>query len=553
MPRVPRFKVAAAAALTGLLVVGRPATALAQFPQWSTFPLPYVDARLVPPGQLQIGFLPSYAHYDTRYDSTGALEPLGRYFSPDSAGVGFFATLAPAEAAVRDITGDSTYHLNVGKVDLPLDVDVRRFPFDFSLGLTRWLTLRVSVPIVKTRVQGVLRIDSSGANAGLNRAGQLGPAMQLQLSQLQDAITSVQGQIAAGAYGCPTSADCAAFTTLVARAQRLHDDLAALAGLAAGASVLPPGAPLASSAAGQAIERQLAAVVDSLALAGAGTVDSVFPLPAAGLDSAGVRTIMTPQSGFGYDMLPLATARRIYTLGDMEATLRLGLLQGASLRTVLTAGVRLPTGTTAQSLVHAFTLGTGDRQMDVNGGLEFAWEPGRLGLSGTAIYTHQLSGQREMRWATATEPVVPSAFEYATSFTLGDVLQAAVYPSLTLTPGIRVYGSAYYYHKGLDRYALAGGASLAPGSPTAADMAAGSGGQALMLGGGLAYRAVSVHRDSTAAPSLPVEAGLSYQTTFSGSGGLVPKSTILSIYLRFYARLWGKRPAPVAPTTTQSP
>jgi hypothetical protein len=116
-----------------------------------------------------------------------------------------------------------------------------------------------------------------------------------------------------------------------------------------------------------------------------------------------------------------------------------------------------------------------------------------------------------------------------------------VYPSLTLSPGIRVYGSAYYYHKGLDSYALAAGASPAPGSPTPAQMASGSGGQALMLGGGIAYRAVTAQHDSTTTPSLPVEAGLSYQTTFSGSDGLVPKSTILNLYLRFYARLWGKK------------
>lgn len=539
-----------AVALTGAtlaLALGRPTPAAAQFPQWSTFPLPYVDARLVPPGQLQIAFLPSYAHYDTRFDSSGVIEPLGRYFSPDSAGTQLFPTLAAAEAAVRDITGDNTYRMNLGKVDLPLDADVRRFPFDFSLGLTRWLTLRVSVPLVKTRVQGVLHLDTTGANVGWNLAAgaannaQAAVAIQTLLEQLQNAIGSLQTQIAAGGYGCPSSAQCAAFTALAARAQRLHDDLAALAGNAASASVLPAAAPLASSAAGLEIQRQLAAVVDSLALAGAGTVDSTFPLPTTALDTAGVQTIIT-DTGFGYELPPLATAKRIYRLGDMEATLRAGLLQGERFRTVVTAGVRLPTGTTAQSLVHAFTLGTGDHQLDVHAGLELAWEPGRLGLSGTAVYTRQFAHQIDMRWAPATQPVAPAAFAYLTRLKLGDVFQAAVYPSLTLSPGIRVYGSAYYYHKGLDNYSLAAGVNPAPGSPTPAEMASGSGAQALMLGGGIAYRAVSVQRDSTTAPSLPVEAGLSYQTTFSGSGGLVPKSTMLNLYLRFYARLWGKKP-----------
>jgi hypothetical protein len=63
----------------------------------------------------------------------------------------------------------------------------------------------------------------------------------------------------------------------------------------------------------------------------------------------------------------------------------------------------------------------------------------------------------------------------------------------------------------------------------------------LSLGGGIAYRAVRVRRDSTATEtSLPVEAGLSYQVAFSGSGGLVPKSTMLQLYLRLAYRLFGK-------------
>jgi hypothetical protein len=83
--------------------------------------------------------------------------------------------------------------------------------------------------------------------------------------------------------------------------------------------------------------------------------------------------------------------------------------------------------------------------------------------------------------------------------------------------------------------------SPAPGTPAAADLALGSGGQVLSLGWGIAYRATRPQRDTTGTKTaMPVEAGLSYQATYAGSGGLVPQSTMLNLYLRVFYRLWGK-------------
>jgi hypothetical protein len=547
MFRMARLRVLLMTGVAGAAALGRPTPAIAQFPEWSTFPLPYTDARLVPVGLLQIGFLPSYAHYDTRFDSSGVIEPLGKYFSPDPAGANLFPTLTDAENAVRDLTGNSSYRMNLGKVSLPLDADVRRFPFNFAVGITNRLTLSVSLPLVKTRVQGVLKVDSTGANVGWNlataAAGNSSAAGRIAnlLMQLQSAIAALSGDIAQGSFGCPASVQCADAQALLARAQQLLTDLTAMAQPMAGTNAFPPAAPLASSAAGQAIASIVDSVATHLAALGVGTVPDTFPLPTAALDSAGVQTIATYPE-FGYEYLPLSTARRIYTLGDMEASLRFGLLRSDHLRAVLRTGVRLPTGKPAFTLQHAFTLGSGDHALALSGGLEVAWDPGGLGLSGTAIYTHQFSVQDSMRWAPAVQPLAPLDYAYVTSRQLGDVFQAAIYPSLTLTEGIRVYGSAYYYHKGPDSYSLPGGQTTVAGTPTADLMAAGSGGHALWLGGGIYYRAVRVQRDSTTTPSLPVEAGMSYQAAFSGSGGLVPKSTMLSLFLRFYATLWGRKP-----------
>jgi hypothetical protein len=297
---------------------------------------------------------------------------------------------------------------------------------------------------------------------------------------------------------------------------------------------------LATSLQGLAIRSTLTQVAAELQAAGAGSVPATYPLPTAGLDTAGVQRILTDTALFGYEMLRLATPRRTYTLGDLEASLRIGLLRGERLRAAVSAGVRLPTGQPADSR-HVFNLGTGDHQLDLEGGVEFAWEPGALGLSGTAIYTHQFADHLEMRWATPERPIAPIAYLYPTDRKLGDVFRVAAFPSLRLSEGFRVFGSVYYYHKGADSYSLPANVDPVPGTPAAADVARGSGGQALSLGWGIAYRAARPQRDTTGTKTaMPVEAGLSYQATYSGSGGLVPQSTMLNLYLRIFYRLWGK-------------
>jgi hypothetical protein len=540
MNPLPCERIPAAALVMALVLsVAWVQPASAQFPQWSTFPLQYVDARVMPRGQLRVGFLPSYGHYDTRFDSTGALQPLGASFSSDSGEGAFLPTLSQAEAAVRRIASDSTYRMNLGKVRLPLDADVRRFPFDFSLGLTDWLTLTVRVPLVKTRIQGTLSVDGTGANVGLNLAGTDSGAAKIQpvLIDLQAAIAVLQRNIDQGSYGCPISPDCQSKKQLLAEAQALLSDLTALAGPPGGP--VPPVAPLSTSPAGIAIRTKLEQVASQLQGAGAGAVPTTYSLPATALDTGAVQAIVT-DSAFGYDMLRLVTPRRTYTLGDVEASLRIGLLRGARLRAALSASARLPTGQRADPR-HGFNLGTGDRQLDLEGGVEFAWEPGPLGLSGTAIYTHQFADQLEMRWATPEQPIAPIAYLYTTDRQLGDVFRAAAYPSLRLSEGFLVYGSVYYYHKAADSYSLPATADPVPGTPAAAEVARGSGGQALSIGGGIAYRATRPQRDTTGTKTaLPVEAGLSYQAAYSGSGGLVPQSTMLNLYLRVYYRLWGK-------------
>lgn len=522
--------------------------ARAQFPQWTTFPGPYPDARLAPPGVLRLSFLPSYANYTELFtDEPAVTRPLGADFSADTTGSNLLVTLRDAEDAVRRILGDSTYRLNFGSASAELNADVRRFPLEVQLGLTRWLSISVRVPIVRSRVQGVFTLDSASVQVGWNQIAPdaANPRARSQIETLilevEQGAATVEDRIMAGSYGCPASQQCADARQAVDRARALADALRRLSGVALSpGSPIPPVAPLAPSPAGQGILQEIAEVSAVLQRFGAPPISGTYPLPTAPWRTQDFTKALQARA-YGYELLPLATVE-LYRLGDMETGLAIGLLRGENLRAVLDATVRLPTGTN-QSPSHAFDLGTGDGQTDIDIGIEAAAETSRLALALSGRRIWQLPDRVMMRWATVQQPIAPIAFLFDTERDLGDVVQLSIHPGIKLNEAIRAYASAYYFSKASDSYAVSTGRNLPaePGltPPTPQQMSEGTAWRALYLGAGIHYRQ---ERRADGRPSLPIEAGLHYQAAFSGAER-TPKSTMVNLYLRLYYRLWGT-PAP---------
>lgn len=104
------------------------------------------------------------------------------------------------------------------------------------------------------------------------------------------------------------------------------------------------------------------------------------------------------------------------------------------------------------------------------------------------------------------------------------------FPGVRLNDAFRVYAGGTYFRKGADRYS---------GATNADQLSTGTSMESLSFGGGIQYRSVNPSRQ------LPVEAGLTYSAVYQGTGGFTPKSTTLTMYLRFYYWLWGSR-APAA-------
>ncbi len=499
----------------------------------------YLDARLIPRGALRIDFSPRYTNYNLRFSfgtpgiADGTAEPLGTDLTVDTAGSNIFPTFSGAENAIRSLTGDAAYRLNVGKFSTIRDADVRHFPFGFALGVSQRLTVRLNIPIVTTRSQVTFTSDTTDANVGWNLAnenyGDAAADAAALISELSAAISEIEAMIAAGDFGCPTGPGCDQARGIVMRATTLLDNLFALTGLGAGAEAVAF-APLATSAAGAAVLAEIAAVALELQALGASPVTAALLLPTGRLSADDIDSLLT---GPDFAALPIGFNRQT-RFGDIEIGARFGLLMNATTRAVLTTTVRLPTGRPS-SADNFVDIGTGDGQTDVELGIEAAFEPGNsVGLSFGASYTLQLAHSLDRRVATPDAPLVPVSRRFLVRRNLGDVIRFSAYPTIRLSSAFRVFGSVHYFRKGRDSFSYPGSSPAGAVDPAPLEVETEM--RALSYGGGIAYRSDQTSRGRT----LPIEAGLNYRAAFSGSGGLTPKTNSMQLYLRLFFQAFGQ-------------
>ncbi len=514
------------------------------------------DAHIVPRGLLRIGFEPHYRSYDRRFAlntpgiTDGSVELLGTDLTADSVGSNLFPAARAAEEAVAAIIGDPDYRINVGGFTTARDADIRRFPFSLAFGLTSRLTITANVPIVTHRSQITFTNDTTDANAGLNAAlAEFGGAAAAAaaaslLAELTVAIGDVEAAIAAGSFGCPSSTQCDQARAAVTRATSLLDNLSVITGAPTGGAGIPSFAPLLGSSAGAAILAEIGSVSAELTSFGAAAINAQLPLPESRASSDDVNGLLSSPTA-GYNALPLEFIRGS-GFGDIEVGARYGLIQSPSLRAVLAATARLPTGT-PDLADHFADLGTGDGQPDFILGIEAAYETGALGLVVGGSYTLQLADQLVRRIAPPDSSLVPETSRALVTRNLGDELHVSAYPVLRLDPSFRVFGSVRYYHKRADRFSLDGAGTFdpaqAPFPPETLSRETTM--RALSFGAGISYR----KELQPGSRRMPIEAGLSYTATFSGSGGLTPKANNVRLYLRLFRRMFGGAP----PTSDETP
>jgi hypothetical protein len=533
---VRRICISAGYVLAAAIVASAtPAAALAQYP----------DTYMLRRGVLRMSFEPTYTNWNHRFDSSGVAIPLGSDFSFDSTAGNFYPTMTPVERAIWSITGDSTLRITAGAFRTQLEADVRRFPFNFRIGLLDRLTFTASIPVVTSRVQVDFTVDSS-ANVGWNQASAVStaaatavPQILALLGQVEASANALDATVSSGGLDCPSGPQCDSARDLISRARSLVNNLIALTGVdAAGnlATILPPFAPLSGSASADAIADAISGISAEFQIFGAPGISGTLPLPTGIVSPDSIQSVLTETTaGFGYDAMPLEFTKYRQKLGDLELGLRFGILQGQSLRAVLSTTVRLPTGT-RDAADNYVDIGTGDKQTDVEVGLEAAFEPGgTVGISVAARYNLQLGDQLERRLSPTHQPIALAGSQQLVTRNLGDVISLAAYPTLRLNQAFRAYGAIQYYRKGLDTYS---GSDFTP--PSLATISATDRGletaiRSLSLGAGIHFR--SSGRDD--ALSLPAEAGIYYFAAYHGSGGFTPKMSGVTFYLRLFRRLFG--------------
>jgi len=291
-------------------------------------------------------------------------------------------------------------------------------------------------------------------------------------------------------------------------------------------------APASDRAEAQAILTSIADISADLQALGAGAITAAYPFPSARVGGQGINDMLA-DSGLGYAADPLAFTKYRNQLGDAEVGIRMGLLQRARLRTVVAATVRLPTGK-LDSPDNYVDIGTGDRQPDVEFGVEGYWQASTfLSLAANASYNLQMGRDLARRVARHDEPLAPLSTRATVSRSLGNEIRAGLFPSLRLSDAFTVYGSAHYYRKAIDGFTL----SSSDGGPglDASLLEFETARTTWSVGGGIYYRA---DRDRSG-PTLPIEAGIDYRAALQGSGGQTPKTSALNFYLRLYWRWFG--------------
>jgi hypothetical protein len=416
-----------------------------------------------------------------------------------------------------------------------------------ALGLTRKLTLYGRIPLVTTRVQAHLALDTTSGNAGLNGAHPtLNPNSDDQLRANQffndfgSALDGLQARIANGSYnGNPTLLALA--QSVLAEATAMRDGLA---GITTGANASPY-LPTGSSSAGIALINRIRNLQDTLAATlgvSSGFVSQDPVLPTARLDPTDFTSLIGNLDG-PIGAVPFGETR-ISRMGDIDVGFIYTLIdrfdrpgQTGGVRFAIDGTMTLPTGQLPNAN-NFLDQGTGYGRYEAGGSGTLDIGSGRWGSRFTGGYLVRFPSNRILRVTSPESPYADLGSITNVRLDAGELLNLGVRPFFRLARNLAVHGIAEFWSQSTAHAEYPRSIDSIPGVP-ASVVTAGSGWRFVRLGGGISYvgRAVRECEEGRKC-GFPIDASWSYGTVVAGSGGTVPKFRTTQLEIRWYWRWW---------------
>jgi hypothetical protein len=482
----------------------------------------------VPAGTVRVELDGSLETFDQRFRN-GQLEGYGADLSSPALGSDRMPSLADADARIARIINNPTYRLNLGALSVDALADIGRGGFGLGLGLTKNITIFGRIPLVLTRVQSHLVLNSANADGGLN------PGVTGQLpffGEFDAALATLSTKLAAGDYNADPAQRALAEATL-AEGTALRSDLF---GLLVDPVTASPVVPTETSTTGAAVLARIEGLQNTLAsnLAVPGFVADPV-LPADLLSEDGLMQVLS-------NSLALRVGETSVTFrGDAEAGAAITLIDRwdrgpgrGGFRAAVSGLVRFPTGSRERP-DHPLDIGTGDGQTDIQIDLVTDLGTGAFGARLAGRYLRQLPSDILARVTPPSQPFVGRDRLALVHRDPGDIIAIDVRPFFRLARTLALQAGVQYWNRTADQVTYASPAVAIPGID-AGVLAEESGANAALLSAGITYS--NPGRYARGGTGLPVDASWSYERVVRSKKGRVPDTHRVQAKLRLYFGLW---------------
>ncbi|CAN5799136.1 hypothetical protein BH23GEM11_BH23GEM11_17760 [soil metagenome] len=420
----------------------------------------HAGTLLVPRGAILVEAFGIFSQAAERFDADGRV-PLGLGAFESELVPQRFPALEAEEAALRTLLADPSLALRAGSFRSVLEMNDQRVPLRVGYGLMDRLTVGVTVPLVRRRMDAHLQASGAGANMGQNPASS---------SETTGAVAAFRSGAAASLQSLRTRVD-----------QRCEAEGAAseacVAGRAAEARVsgflgqLDDAwdnldlFPLVGTAEGGTLRARWTAARADL---GAWDVDGPETLPLAVRTSPSSLRQQLSDPVWGSGGFPVHTPDAFLMLGDVEIHAVIGLLGGGAaqaagslpadgfrVRSAVEATLRLATGA-----VDSFAVVTPSAPLAGHGGLGVRWVTDLLVGERTGVLVDLgwqafSAGEGRMLAFDPDNAWNPSLARVTARGTPGDRLRLAVTPRFIVAPGLSLGAGVEVIRAGEARWTAA--------------------------------------------------------------------------------------------------